>query len=474
MLCTFLLIPSLIGRGHAGSAGLSREFPGMRAVPGFIRRGKAVLVGAALVTAVASATALPSIEFNPRYFAFLPETSESARALLTLEYDPVAGPIFVQVTADTMEEAREKARRLRALDSVAGVQSPADLVPPLDDTGLADLRRGFADLPRDPDFAALARHQPSPEQLLPIVERIVDALDEVRFAMTGAGMSGAPADDTKAAFVALRDRLRGADESQRARLAGLDALVADVLAPAWTTARGVAERGAVAPTDLPPLFASRFVSKDGTRLAVYAIPAGRFWEDAVAEKFSEDVRAIDPDVSGLALTHVAHGRMIMRGFERAALFATLVILVILVLDFRSLKDALLALLPTAIGWTWMLGLMAVFDLEFNNANIVSLPLVIGVGIAYGVHLMHRIRESEPKAGQSAPVQRARIDDAIRGTGGAIMVAALTTIVGFASLTITDYGAMKSFGWVMVIGITTSVAATVLVLPAVLILVRRAQ
>jgi uncharacterized protein len=473
-LCTFFLVPALIGRGHAGAAGLSREFPGMRLLPGFIRRSRAVLVGAALVSAVASLTALPSIAFNPRYFAFLPETSESARALLRLEYDPVAGPIFVQVTADSMEEAREKARQLRALDSVAGVQSPADLVPPLGADGLAELRRGFAGMSREPDFSVLARHEPAPEQLIPEVERIVDALDEVRFAMTGAGMSGAPADDAKAAFVALRERLRGADEAQRARLAGLDALVAEILAPAWTTARAVAERGEVAPTDLPPLFASRFVSKDGKRLAIYAIPGGRFWDDAVAEKFSVDVRSVDPEVSGLALTHVAHGRMIMRGFERAAAIATAVILLILVLDLRSLKDALLALFPTAIGWTWMLGLMAVFDLEFNNANIVSLPLVIGVGIAYGVHLMHRIRESEPKPGQSAPVQRARIDDAIRGTGGAIMIAALTTIVGFVSLTITDYGAMKSFGWVMVIGITTSLVATILVLPALLLLIRRAQ
>jgi uncharacterized protein len=166
--------------------------------------------------------------------------------------------------------------------------------------------------------------------------------------------------------------------------------------------------------------------------------------------------------------------VIMAGFGRAAAIATAVVLLILIADFRSIKDALLALLPTAIGWLWMLGLMAVLGLRFNVASIVALPLVIGVGIAYGVHLMHRVREGERETDASGVGGRARIDDAIRGTGGAIMVAALTTVVGFAALTISDYGAMKSLGWLMSIGITTCLLATILVLPAVLVMIRRAQ
>jgi uncharacterized protein len=306
------------------------------------------------------------------------------------------------------------------------------------------------------------------------VDRVVDALDEVRFAMAQAGMAGEPAERAKAAFQSLSHRLKALDDEGRARLLALDGDAAAILAPAWRTARKVAERGHVAPSDLPPLFARRFAAKDDSGVALYVVPEGAFWEEQVAEAFAVDVRRIDPEVSGLALNHVAHGRMIVQGFRRAAAIAAVGILVILLIDFRSLRDALLALLPTVLGWGWMLGTMVLIDLRFDVANIVALPLVLGVGIAYGVHLMHRVREGDARPGQSAPSQRPRIDDAIRGTGGAIAVAALTTAVGFAALMPTEYGGMKSLGLVMVIGITACLVATVLVLPAVLLIVRRAD
>jgi predicted RND superfamily exporter protein len=278
----------------------------------------------------------------------------------------------------------------------------------------------------------------------------------------------------KTAFDALKKRIASLDAAGQARLASLDAEVAAVLAPAWRTARAVAERGEVLPTDLPPLFAKRFVSKDGAAVALYAVPAGQFWQEDVAEAFAKDIRAIDPEASGLALSHVAHGLMIVAGFERAAVIAAIAIFLILLVDFRSLKDALLALLPTAVGWGWMILAMLAFGLQFDVANIVTLPLVLGVGIAYGVHLMHRVREGDPKPGSSAPQGPPSIDDAIRGTGGAIAVAALTTVAGFAALMVPDYGGMRSLGAVMVIGIVTCLLTTIIVLPAVLLLVRRAR
>jgi predicted RND superfamily exporter protein len=132
-------------------------------------------------------------------------------------------------------------------------------------------------------------------------------------------------------------------------------------------------------------------------------------------------------------------------------------------------NAGLALLPTVLGWLWMMGLLAIFGIRFDVANIVALPLVLGIGIAFGVHIMHRATEA-PTIGS----HKVSVEDIIRGTGGAIMVAALTTIVGFAGLMLGEYGGMISLGLVMVIGVTCTLAATVLVLPAILLLVRRAE
>ena len=467
MVATFVLLPALIGRKAELAPRVAPEPPGLRLLPGLVRKLRWPLAVLGFASALAGAFVMRGIEFNPRYFDFLPQNTESARGLVELEYDPLASPVFANVTADSMEEARALTERLRALPSVAGVQSPSDLLPPLSAKELAALRSGFETLPRDPDFEALARNEVDPDVLRSTVVELSDALDEVRFALENAGLPSGPAAEAKRAFSSLATTLEGLDESGRARVAHMHAALAELLEPAWRTGRAVAERGHYRPDDLPPLFRHRFVSRDGEALALFAVPAGQFWQEDVAEQFARDVRAVDPGASGLALDHVRHGQLVMNGFERAAAYAAGIVLLMLLIDFRSLKDSLLALIPTAIGWLWMLGLMAAFGLTFDVANIVSLPLVIGIGIAFGVHMMHRVRET-PKG------ERPSVDGVVRGTGGAIAVAALTTMVGFGGLVTSAYGGMKSFGSVMVLGIGTCLLATLLVLPAVLLILRRVE
>ncbi len=476
VLATFFMIPAMLamGRTRGGATKAPPEAPGIGALPGVVRRLRWPIAGIGIATGVLGVAMVGGVTFNPRYFDFLPQRVESSSPLNRLEYDAVASPVFANLTAGSIEEARTLTGQLRALDTVRGVQSPSDIVPALDAPGLSALRAGFAGVSRDPDFAALAAHTVDAAALDRECQRVIDALDEVRFAMGQAGMPADGALAAKAAFEGLRTRIAGLDADGAARLAALDASVARVLEPAWRTARAAAARGEVLPSDLPPLFARRFSAKDGSAVALYVVPAGNFWEEAVAEAFAADIRALDPEASGLALSHVAHGLMIVAGFRRAAVIAAVAIFVILLVDFRSLRDALLALLPTAIGWGWMILAMRGLGLQFDVANIVTLPLVLGVGIAYGVHLMHRVREGDPKPGSSAPASIPDVDDAIRGTGGAIVVAALTTAAGFAALMVPDYGGMRSLGAVMVLGILTCLLATILVLPAVLLLIRRAR
>ncbi|MBK6916670.1 MAG: MMPL family transporter [Deltaproteobacteria bacterium] len=475
MTATFTVLPSLLARAlsRVGRA-VAPEPPGLSRLPALVRRARWPLAVIGVGTGLVGALLMPRVEFNPRYFDFLPAEAESGRALVQLEYDPIASPVFANLSAPDFEEARAMTQTLRGLDTVAGVQSATDLVPPLDPASKAALAAGFAGIGRDPDFARLATATTDAAALQREVDRVIDALDEVRFAMAQVGVDGQAAVTSKAAFEGLRTRLRGLDDAERERLRVIGARVAEVLAPAWTTARRVAQRQSVLPSDLPPLFARRFASKDGQALALFVVPAGRFWEREVAEAFAADIRTVDSEASGLALDHVAHGTMILAGFKRAAVIAAVGIFAILLLDFRSVRDAILALLPTLVGWGWMIAVMVALGWTFDVANIVSLPLVLGIGIAYGVHLMHRVREGDPRPDSSMPNVRPRLDDAVVGTGGAIAVAALTTAAGFSALMVQQYGGMLSLGRVMVLGIGTCLVATLLVLPAALLLSRRAE
>jgi hypothetical protein len=463
---TFMLIPPLlvVGRGRGKAATAAPEPPGIGAIPGIVRRGRRVLVVVGVLLGVAGAVVLPRIDFDARYFGFLPDQTESARPLKVLEYDALASPVFAALTAESVEEAREMADALKQLDSVAGVQSPSDLLPPLTPEGLAALRAGFAKFGRDPDFDKLAKVEVTPEIAAAGARDVADILDEVRAQLRRADIDTRHADSAFEAFDDLHRTLTSLDEGGAARLAALHEQAAAVVGPAWGRGRSVAERGHYEPEDVPPLFATRYVSRDGQALALYAVPAGSFWEKEVADRFSADVRTVDPDASGLAMVHVEHGQIILAGFRRAALIAAALIVVLLLVDFRSVRDAALALLPTVLGWLWMLAAMAALGIEFNVANIVALPLVLGIGIAFGVHVMHRQRETVHPS----------IDEVIRGTGGAVFVAATTTMVGFAALILSDYGGMRSLGIVMVIGIATCLIATIFVLPAVLVMLKRAS
>lgn len=469
VVVTLVAFPALLKKTTAPKNKASPEAPGMRALPGLLRRARWVVLIAAVGLGVAGGFALPKIGFNSRTFDFLPTSSESVSALAVLEPDPVMSPMYANVSAPSVAEARAMAEKLRAFKTVASVQTATDLLPPLTDERLAALRKVVGAFPRMPDFAVLEARRTTPEELAPKIGEIVDALDEIRFALRQAGQDTAAADEAHAAFTRLRDQLQGAGEAERARLAAIEPELARLLRPALTTAKAVAERGAYAPTDLPALLRRRFVSRDGESLALFVVPNGNPWLGTTAEPFTADVESVDPTASGLAIQTHIHEVMIIGGFRRAAAIAAGLVLLLLILDLRGLRGALFALVPTILGWLWMLALMAALGMSFNVANIVCLPLVLGIGTAFGVHMMHRADESAGRNGGHAS-----LDDVVRGTGGAVIISALTTMVGFAALMLGEHGAMQSLGLSMVIGLGTCLVASVFVLPALLSLLGRAR
>ncbi|HFE46938.1 MAG TPA: hypothetical protein ENJ18_15850 [Nannocystis exedens] len=470
VVATLVAFPALLSQTTRAAATISPEAPGVGLIPGIIRRARVPLVVFGIAAGIAGGFSLPRIDFASRTFDFMPTETESVAALDFLEHDPTMSPMYANLTADSIESAREMATKLRALDSVAGVQTASDLLPELSDKRLADLRRGLALFGDRPiDFDRLRARKTTPEELLPAVGEVVDVLEEVRFAIEQGGQPTAAIDRTITAFKSLKTRLKNADEPTKARLAAIENEAGGILQRALSTAQAVAKRGHYLPEDLPELLRKRFVSRDGKALALYVVPAGEFWQGEVAERFIADVEAIDPEASGLAINTHLHEVMILDGFRRAAGLAAVLILLLLMIDFRGIKNALLALVPTVLGWLWMLAFMALFGLSFNVVNVICLPLVIGIGTAFGVHLMHRAEESARERGGIAS-----LDDLLRGTGSAVIISALTTMVGFGALMLGKHGAMLSLGLTMVIGIATCLAASVLVLPAVLYLLGRAR
>lgn len=476
---TYLLVAPMIIMLLGKGTKVAPEMPGMRAVSGFIRRFPKALVGGSVVVTIVFVCLLGGVTFNGRYFDLLPAHAESAKGLIAIEKDRVLTPIVANVSADSIEEARDVAAKLRELDSVASVESPSDLMPPLDADSIAALKRTLTLFDAPLELDKLGSESISYEQVKPKLNALMDAFDEIAFAMKDGGRDTKAVDEVKDAIRALRKDLESLPDGAKAPLTKINHEAAalltaqlgegGVLRRALDTARAVADRGHYLPSDLPALWARRFVSKDGTKVALFVHPKDDIWDQKISERFAAQVNGVTPKASGLALTLSEHPKMIVEGFRNATLLAAGLVLVILFVSFRNLRDMAVAAVPLVMGAIWMLGSMGPLHVAFNHANMVVLPLLLGLGVDSGVHLMVRYKQSAADHGGVA-----NVDEIMTSTGGGVFIASLTTIFGFAVMIIADYGGMVKLGVIMTVGMTATLVLTLLIIPAILILLKRAR
>jgi hopanoid biosynthesis associated RND transporter like protein HpnN len=334
--------------------------------------------------------------------------------------------------ARSADEAAALRARYEATPGVGRVVDAASLVPadqPAKLPLVARIRKKLADLPAAADGGAS-----DPAEVRALLDRFEKA-------------SPGPA-------AALRDALARPDAA--ARLAAFDGrLRADLLAD-LRTLRSVATPEPITPADLPTAFRERYVGANGEFL-VRAFAADSLWELDALERFTAAARAADPDATGKSFRTLEGLRQMRAGFETAGAVALLVIVAVLWLDLRRPRAVLLGLLPLAAGVVCTLGVMGAAGLPLNPANLIALPLIVGVGVDNGVHVLHDHAERTP----------GRLYRLGAATGRGITVAGLTTVLGFGALGLARHRGMASLGLALTLGVTFCMAAAVLLLPAIL-------
>ena len=213
--------------------------------------------------------------------------------------------------------------------------------------------------------------------------------------------------------------------------------------------------------DLPKSLRDRFIGVTGKYL-LQVYPEKDVWQRENQKEFIAQLRTIDPNVTGTPIQLYEYTELLKTSYEQAALYSLGAIVLLVMVHFRSLSSVLLALLPVAIGSIWLGGLMAVFGVPFNPANIMTLPLVLGIGVTNGIHILNRFAEE----------QQANI--LAHSTGKAVFVSGLTTIAGFGSLVLAQHQGIRSLGYVMAAGVTTCMIAGLTFLPALLGLMQKKQ
>ncbi|MFV2069806.1 MAG: MMPL family transporter, partial [Pirellulales bacterium] len=207
-------------------------------------------------------------------------------------------------------------------------------------------------------------------------------------------------------------------------------------------------------SDLPPSLVRRFVGQDGHYLLkIYS--RGNIWDMDALRAFVTDVRSVDPEVTGKPLQTFEASRQMQQSYIKAAFYSLGAVTLILLIDFRNLSTALLALLPVGLGTLLLFGLLGLLDIPLNPANMIVLPLILGIGIDDGVHVVHDYRSQRGAYRLT------------RSTSTAVLMTSLTSMVGFGSLMIASHRGLESLGRVLTIGISCCLVTSLVTLPALL-------
>lgn len=257
-----------------------------------------------------------------------------------------------------------------------------------------------------------------------------------------------------------RDKLRRMQVPECNRMiAQLQSFMAGDLLSRLHVLKGMANPEPPQLTDLPESLTSRFVGAHGLHLLkIYG--RGNIWDMDALGNFVRETRQVDPRVTGNPLQAYEASLEMKHSYEKAALYALGVIVCVLLFDLRSIRYTLLSLLPLGIGLLQTFGLLGLLDIPLNPANMIALPILLGISVDEGVHVVHDFLDQKGRYRMS------------KSTAVAVTIDSLTTIVGFGSLMIASHQGLQSLGRVLTIGVTCCLFSSMIMLPAMLTWITR--
>jgi hopanoid biosynthesis associated RND transporter like protein HpnN len=379
-----------------------------------------------------------TFDFNP--INLRDPHTESISTYLELARDPSTGVNSIEVLAPSLDAAAADANRLSKLPEVARVLTLSSFIPEQQDEKLPLLRK--AALALDPVL------DPKTIVKAPTDAENVDALKEGADRLVGAvaDEKGPGADAAKRLAAAMRS-LAGADAEKRAK--AQDALTWP-LRVSLDQLKASVHAGEVTRASLPPDLVRDWMTSDG-HARVSVSPSGDPNDNAAMRKFARAVLAIQPDATEGPISILEAGNTVVMAFVEAGLLAMLSIAVLLWIVLRRIGDVLLTLIPLIVAGVVTMELCVVIGLPLNFANIIALPLLLGVGVAFKIYYIMAWREGQTHLLQTSLTR-------------AVIFSALTTATAFGSLWFSSHPGTSSMGKLLALSLVSTLAAAVLFQP----------
>jgi hopanoid biosynthesis associated RND transporter like protein HpnN len=461
-LACFTVLPSLLvifdKRGPQGTRAEAAPVLTFRAAPTadswmprlFRHSGWIVAGGVAAVLVLGMLAA--RVKYDHNLLNLQAQGLESVKWEMTL-IEHTAGASWHAVSyTDTPEEALALKAQYEALPEVSRVVEVASLLPADQEAKLPLLKEIHERLRSLPERGLPIPHvRPASSQLLEIMDRLAALLGPL------AGSGGLLA-DLQQSVAALAEELRGMSSLRLAeeRLQDFEERLAGDLAEDLHRLGEVSSPRPITLDDMPPALCERYIGANGKwLLRVFARDC--LWEFEPLEKFCQRIRSVDPEATGKPFGTVEGLKAMKDGLVRAGLYAFAVIALVLLIDFHRPSRAFLGLAPLLLGVLFSVGLLGLFGVPLNPANMIAFPLILGVGVDNGVHVLHDylLRRAEGKSSISHAI------------GRGVLVKALTTMIGFGMLMISTERGLAGLGLILTLGVGCSMLTALFFLPALL-------
>jgi len=439
------------------------------------RRPRVTLALAAVVLALAVAPA-SRVRFVYDLIALQPKGVESVMWQHRLITDGNVSIYFGVSVTDSLEEARERDAAFMKQPTVAGVGGIGIIFPDDEPAKIAMIKAARAVL--EPALVHAATPV-SPPRADKSTTRLTTEVARLARRLGLAGGQAMPpevaaaiarlhnqADETTALFrtLPLAERME--------RVAAMDMAYLEMRAALGRDLSSLLDPTPLGPEDLPQSIMRPYIDDrdpDHLRYCLHVyprLPADLKIDNPLAPEFLPmfvaDLKQVDPLVTGSVMQIHNSADLILSSYLWAGAAALGLVFLFVLLSFESIHDAVLAMLPVVMSFTFTFAIMALAGVSLNPANLMVLPLMFGIGVDAGIHVLHRARTN----GGARPI------GLTHGTGKGITLTCLTTMIGFATMMLARHRGVASLGFVLTLGIGFVILICWTVLPAWLELRRR--
>jgi len=412
-------------------------------VDAFMARHRYAIVIGTLGVALAGTPLLKDLHFDFNPLNLRSSKVESVSTLLDLMHDENTATNVIDVMAPSIEAAQPIAARLEQLPEVARVTTLATFLPDDQDEKLAIIEKAAANLKPmlDPQRALTP---PDDAADIAAMNRTAEGLST-----TANGLTGKGADDARHLADLLR-QLAAAPAAMReqARIA---------LLPGLKTTLDLLRTGLDAHkttlADIPADIKNDWIAANG-QARIEAAPKGNANDNVVVARFTKAVQSVDPNATGEPVAVQESSDTIVRAFIEAGIWALLSISILLLIVLKRITDVLLTLVPLLLAGVVTLEITVLIGLPLNFANIIALPLMLGLGVAFKIYFIMAWRGGTTNLLQSSLTR-------------AVFFSAMTTATAFGSLWLSNHPGTSSMGKLLALSLVCTLAAAVLFQPALM-------